>query len=108
MVYSQTSFHHVRPGVSYLSNNNYCVNAAPCRWLAWVKESVKCEKLYQPHQTTTRTERLLTWIIVTRPVSGGTENVCQTTKCPKCDPQSACRSQTKSVLGTLEALGAVP
>ena len=67
MVYNQTSFHHVRPGVSHLSNINYCVNAAPCRWLALSNESVKCERLYQPHRTTTRTERLLTWIIVTRP-----------------------------------------
>ena len=51
MVDSPTSFHHVRLGVSHLSNNNYCGNAAPCRWLAWDKESVKSEKLYQPHRT---------------------------------------------------------
>ena len=67
MVDSQTSFHHVRPGVSHLTNNNYSVNPAPCRRLALGKESVKCEKLCQSHRTTTRTERLLTWIIVTRP-----------------------------------------
>ena len=41
-----------------------CVNAAPCRQLAWGKESLKCEKLYQAHRTTT------TWIIVTRPDQG--------------------------------------
>ena len=51
VVDSQTSFHHVRPGVSQLTNNNYCVSAAPCRRVAWGKESVKCEKLCQPHQT---------------------------------------------------------
>ena len=34
------------------------------------------------------------------------KNVCQTTKYPKCGTQSACRVQTKSVLGTWEALGA--
>ena len=51
VVDSQTSFHHVRPEVSQLTNNNNCVNAAPCRWLAWGKESVKCEKLCQPHRT---------------------------------------------------------
>ena len=39
-------------------------------------------------------------------VSGGTENVCQTTKYTKCGTQSACRVQTKSVLGTWEALRA--
>ena len=38
-------------------------------------------------------------------VSGGTENVCQTIKCPKCGTQSACRVQTKSVLGNLGRLG---
>ena len=38
-------------------------------------------------------------------VSGGTENVCQITKYPKCGTQSASRVQTKSVLGTWEALG---
>ena len=51
MVYSQTSFHHVRSGVSHLLYNYFCVNAAPCRWLAWGKESVKCEKLYHNHRT---------------------------------------------------------
>ena len=44
-------FHHVRPGVSHLTNNNYCVNAARCRLLARGKESVKCENLCQPHRT---------------------------------------------------------
>ena len=37
--------------VSHLLYNYFCVNAAPCRWLAWGKESIKCEKLYQPHGT---------------------------------------------------------
>ena len=31
----------------------------------------------------------------TGPVSGGTENVCQNTKCPKCGTLSAYRIQTK-------------
>ena len=39
------------------------------------------------------------------PVSGGTENVCQNTKCPKCGTQSACRVQTKPFFGNLESLG---
>ena len=39
-------------------------------------------------------------------LSGGTENVCQTTKYPKCGTQSACRVQTKSVSGTWETLRA--
>ena len=81
-----------------------CVNAAPCRQLAWGKESVKCEKLYQPHRTRPDHNNL-DHCHQTGPVSGGTENVCQTTKC---DAHSACRIQAKSVLGTLEALGAVP
>ena len=41
----------------------------------------------------------------TGPVSGGTENVCQNTKCPKCGSQSACRVQTKPFLGNLGSLG---
>ena len=49
VVYSQTSFHHVWPGVSLFSNNNYCVNAAPCRQLVWGKEC-KGEKLTGPQQ----------------------------------------------------------
>ena len=39
------------------------------------------------------------------PVSGETVNVCQTTKCLKCCTKSACRGQTKSVLGNLGSLG---
>ena len=84
-----------------------CVNAAPCRQLAWGKESVKCEKLYQPHRTRPDHNNL-DHCHQTGPVSGGTENVCQTTKCPKWDAHSACRIQAKSVFGTLKALGAVP
>ena len=53
VVDSQTSFHHVRPGVSHLTNNNYCVNAAPCRRLALGK----CEKLCQPHRTGPQQEK---------------------------------------------------
>ena len=34
-----------------------------------------------------------------------TENVCQTTKYPKCGTQSACRVQTKSVFGNFRSLG---
>ena len=84
-----------------------CVNAAPCRQLAWFKKSVKCEKLYQPYQARPDHNNL-DHFHQTGPVSGGTENVCQITKCPKCDAHSACRIQAKSVLGTSEALGAVP
>ena len=38
-------------------------------------------------------------------MSGGTENVCQTTKYPKCGTQSACRVQTKSFFGNFGSLG---
>ena len=41
----------------------------------------------------------------TGPVSGGTENVYQNTKCPKCGTQSACRVQTKPFFGNLGSLG---
>ena len=61
-----------------------------------------------PDWTTSITDGFLTGFHCHQsgPVSGGTENVCQTTKYPKCGTQSACRVQTKSVLGTWEALGA--
>ena len=38
-------------------------------------------------------------------MSGGTENVYQNTKCPKCGTQSACRVQTKPLFGNLGSLG---
>ena len=84
VVDSQTSFQYIRPEVSHLTNNNYCVNAAPCRRLAWDKKSVKCEKLCQPHRTgpdhnKNRETVNLDHCHQTGPVSGGTENVCQTT-----------------------------
>ena len=41
----------------------------------------------------------------TGPVSGGTANVCQNTKCPKCGTQSAYRFQTKPFLGNVGSLG---
>ena len=92
-------FHHVRPGVSHLTNDNYCVNAAPCRLLAQGKESVKYEKLCQPHRTGPDHKKNRKTVNLDRyhqtgPVSGGIENVCQTTKCPKCGTQSACRIET--------------
>ena len=60
-----------------------------------------------PNWTTAITDGLLTGFHCHQagPVSGGTENVCQTTKYPKCGTQSACRVQTKSVLGNFGSLG---
>ena len=38
-------------------------------------------------------------------MSGGTENVCQNTKCPKCGTQSAYRVQTKPFWERVGSLG---
>ena len=59
--------HQVWPGVRHLTNNNCSVNAAPCRLLARGEESINMKSCVSPTSTTIRTERLLTWIIVTRP-----------------------------------------
>ena len=67
--------HYVRPGFGHLTSDNYCVNVAPCRMLARGKESVKCEKLSQPHRTGPQQEQTghLDHCHQTRPVSGGTK-----------------------------------
>ena len=93
--------HHVRSRVSHLANDNYCVNTAPCRMLAWGKSllNVKsCVSPTGPHWTIARTEGLFTWIIVTR-----LEQRLEGQKCLS-DYQmsqmchtSACRFQTKPV-----------
>ena len=62
------------------------------------QESVKYEELSAPPDWTTTVKCF--HCHQAGPVSGGTENVCQTTKCPKCGTQSAFRVQTKSSLGT--------
>ena len=99
--------HQVRPGVRHLTNNNCPVNAAPCRLLARGEESINMKSCVSPTSTTIRTERLLTWIIVTRPdqCPEGQKIVFQNTKCPKCGTQSACRFQTKPFFGNLGSLG---
>ena len=53
-----------------------------------------------PHHTNNRRTVNCFHCHQARPVSGGTENLCQTTKCPNCGTQSACRVQIKSILGT--------
>ena len=86
VVDSQTSSYHVRPRVSHL---NYCVNAAPCRMLAWGKSllNVKsCVVPTGPDHSKNRETVFLVHCHQTGPVSGGRRdrNVCQTIKCPKC------------------------
>ena len=78
--------HHVRPRVSHL---NYCVNAAPCRMLAWGKSllNVKsCVSPTGPDHSKNRETVFSDHCHQTGPVSGGRRdrNVCQTSKCPKC------------------------
>ena len=103
-------FHHVQPGVSHHTNDNYCVNAPPYRLLVRGQEPVKCKKLCQPQWTVpdhskNRETVNLYYCHQAGSVSGETVNVCQTTKCPKCCTKSACRGLTKSVLGNLGSLG---
>ena len=84
-----------------------CVNAAPCRRLAWDKESVKCEKLYQPHRTTTRTERLLTWIIVTRQdqCPEGQRMFVRLPNAPNVTPNLPVGARLNPFFGNFESLG---
>ena len=77
--------HHVRPRVSHL---NYCVNAAPCRKLAWGKSLLivkSCVSPTGPDHSKNRETVFSDHCHQTRPVSGGRRdrNVCQPSKCPK-------------------------
>ena len=40
--------HHVRPGISHLTNDNCCVNAAPCRMLARGKSLLNVKNSFSP------------------------------------------------------------
>ena len=42
------ALHHVGPRVSHLTNDNYCVNAAPCRMLAWGKSLLNVKSCVSP------------------------------------------------------------
>ena len=80
MVDSQTSSSSCPARVSYL---NYCVNAAPCRMLAWGKSllNVKsCVSPTGPDHSKNRETVFLDHCHRTGPVSGGRRdrNVCQT------------------------------
>ena len=100
--------HHVRPRVSHL---NYCVNAAPCRMLAWGKSHLNvksCVSPTGPDHSKNRETVFSDHCHQTGPVSGGwrDRNVCQTSKCPKCGTHLPVGSRLTPFrdLGSLEGL----
>ena len=79
VVDSQQVLYYVRPGVSHRTRDSYCV---PCRMLTRGKESVKREKLSQPHRTGPQQEQPDCLLGSLSPYR--TRNDGQAVKCPKC------------------------
>ena len=95
---------HVRPRVSHLTNDNYCVNAAPCRMLAWGKSLLNvrsCVSPTGPDHSKNRETVYLDHCHQTRLEAGGTE---MTIKCPKCGTQLPVGSRLNP-FGNLGSLG---
>ena len=96
--------HHIRPRVSHLTNDNYCVNAAPCRMLAWGKSLLNVKSCVSPtglDHSKNRETVYLDHCHQTEPEAGGTE---MTIKCPKCGTQLPVRSRLNP-FGNLGSLG---
>ena len=75
------ALHHVWPRVSHLTNDNYYVNAAPCRMLAWGKSLLKvksCVSPTRPDHSKNRETVYLDHCHQTGPEAGRTE---MTIKC---------------------------
>ena len=97
------ALHDVRPRVSHLTNDNYCVNAAPCRMLAWGKNllNVKsCVTPTGPDHSKNRKTVYLDRCHQTGPEAGAE----MTIKCPKCGTQLPVGSRLNS-FGNLGRLG---
>ena len=92
------------------SCQNFCVNTAPCRMLAWGKSllNVKsCVSPTGPDHSKNRETVFSDHCHQTGPVSGGRRdrNVCQTSQMSRMWHTSACRVQTNPVSGLRKPWG---